>query len=114
MTEVVILKDSRGNIQGYVAEGHSGYGRHGEDIVCAAISVLTQTALLSLNKVCKIREKDIEFRLKDGYLKVMLKGGLGAKARENANLVLETMVVGLESIVEEYPDFITLKYREVD
>lgn len=114
MTEVVIFKDSRDNIVGYIAEGHSGYANHGEDIVCAAISVLTQTALLSLNKVCGIREKDIEFGLKDGYLKVMIRGRLEAKAREWANIVLKTMVVGLESVKAEYPDFITLKYREVD
>lgn len=113
MTEIVVFKD-RNNIVGYIADGHSGYAEHGEDIVCAAISVLTQTALLSLNKVCKIRKQDIEFEMKEGYLEVMLKGVLGPSVREKADTVLETMLLGLESIVEEYPEFITLKYREVD
>lgn len=114
MTEVVVFKDLENNILGYMAEGHSGYGEHGEDIVCAAISVLTQTALLSLNRVCEIREKDIEFELEDGYIRAMLKDGLESVARYKANVVLESMIVGLESVAEQYPDFITLKYREVD
>lgn len=114
MTEVVLFRDSEHNIVGYTAEGHSGYGEHGEDIVCAAISVLTQTALLSLNRVCEIREKDIEFELEDGYIRAMINGDIEAKAREKVNVVLRSMIVGLESVAEQYPDFITLKYREVD
>ena len=38
------------DIIGFSAEGHTGFADRGEDIVCAAISVLTQTAVIGLQQ----------------------------------------------------------------
>ena len=35
-------------IAGFRAKGHSGYAESGSDIVCAAVSAITQTACLGL------------------------------------------------------------------
>ena len=47
MTDVKITKKD-GSIVGVVCDGHTGYGVEGEDIVCAALSSIVQTALLGL------------------------------------------------------------------
>ena len=115
MTRITILKNSDGSIVEYEINGHTGYGAHGEDILCASISILGQTALISLNEVCGIKKNDISYLIDDkkGYLKVSLSLKLSREQREKADIVLMTMVVGLKGLIDIYPDYVTLKYREV-
>lgn len=115
MTKITILRNNNGSILEYEIAGHTGYGAHGEDILCASISILSQTALISLNEVCGIKENDISYLIDDkkGYLKVSLPLKLSIEQREKADIVLATMEVGLKGLINIYPDYVTLKYREV-
>ncbi|WIV10611.1 ribosomal-processing cysteine protease Prp [Proteiniborus sp. MB09-C3] len=115
MTKITILKNRNGSIVEYEIKGHTGYGAFGEDILCASISILSQTALISLNEVCGIKENDIFYSIDDkrGYLKVSIPFELPREQREKADIVLKTMEVGLKGLIDIYPDYITLKYREV-
>lgn len=114
MTEVEVLKKNN-NIVGYIIEGHTGYDVSGKDIVCAAISVLGQTALIALNEVCEIDEEKITYDIIDdrGYLSVSIIGDLDLTERNKADVVFKTMVIGIKNIVENYSKYVTLKYREV-
>ncbi len=114
MTNVKIFRNKNGDILKYEVSGHADYDDHGRDILCAAVSVLSQTTILALNKVCKINENDIEFCIdeKTGYLEVAISKGLKAEQRNNANIVLETMVVGLEDLATQYPKHISLMEKE--
>ena len=47
MTRVTLFREGE-RIYGCRAEGHSGWGEEGEDIVCAAVSVLTTTCVNAL------------------------------------------------------------------
>lgn len=115
MTRITILKNSDGSIVEYEINGHTGFGAYGEDILCASISILSQTALISLNEVCGIKENDISYLIDDkkGYLKVSLPLRLPREQREKADIVLMTMELGLKGLIDIYPDYVTLKYREV-
>lgn len=115
MTKITILKNINGSIVEYEIKGHAGYGAFGKDILCASISVLSQTALISLNEVCGIEENNISYVVDDrkGYLKVSLPNELPNIQREKADIVLNTMEVGLRGLIDIYPDYITLRYREV-
>lgn len=115
MINVKIYKDKDKTISKFQISGHAGYAEKGFDIVCAAVSILAHTTLISLNKVCKIDEDDLDYFIddKDGVFRVSLPNNLDRKRREEANIVLKTMEVGLISIIEAYPENITLKYREV-
>jgi len=115
MTRITILKNRNGSIVEYEIKGHTRYGSFGKDILCASISILSQTALISLNEVCGIEENNIYYLIdeKKGYLKVSLPSELSKSQRDKADIVLKTMEVGLKSLVDVYPDYITLKYREV-
>lgn len=115
MTKITILKNSNDSIVEYEIKGHAGYGAFGEDILCASISILSQTALISLNEVCGIDKNDISYSIDDkkGYLKVSLFTELPKVQREKADIVLKTMEVGLRGLIDIYPNYITLKYREV-
>ncbi len=113
MIKAKIYRDKDDYIRRYSISGHANYDQHGIDIVCSAISALSQTALLSLVKVCGIEEKAIQYTIdeKTGFLDVILPENIEASRLENTQIVLKTLVLGIESIIESYPGYINLKYR---
>ncbi|AFS78988.1 hypothetical protein DUF464 [Gottschalkia acidurici 9a] len=115
MTNIKIFTDQDGSIVQYEISGHADFDEYGKDILCAAISVLSQTTLIALNKVCGIKEKDIAFSVDDesGYLKVSIPKNLEKNIKDKANVVLETMIVGIEDLAYQYPKYISIKKEEV-
>lgn len=71
MTQIKIFRQNK-SIIGFECSGHTGYDVEGSDIVCAAISTLTLTCILGLEKVQK-QNVDVRRDDKKGYLKVVLK-----------------------------------------
>ena len=53
MTRVIIIKKNN-EICEVECDGHTNYGEKGEDIVCASLSSIVQTAVLGLLMVCFI------------------------------------------------------------
>lgn len=98
------------HVLGFRAKGHSGYAERGEDIVCAAVSALTQTAYLGVSELIGI---EAEVFQKGGELRVMLPAGSDPEKREKAELILETMLLGLRSVEEKYSDYLKVIKREV-
>ncbi len=54
MVEVRIREDGRARLSSFFASGHAGWADDGEDIVCAAISTILQSAWLGLSEVAKV------------------------------------------------------------
>ncbi len=107
MTDITITK--KGNsIVDVVCSGHTGYGEQGEDIVCAGVSTLTQTALLGLLQVVAI---NVKFTVDEqtGYLRFTLPQNLTKEERHDADIVLNTMLCGLMDLYEQYSDYINLE-----
>ncbi len=114
MIKVNLYKDRDGNIMRYKIYGHGDHGPYGQDIVCAGVSVLSQTALISLVEVLAIDEDKILYTIdQDGYLDVSLPEDVDYNTKNEIQIVMKTMEVGIKSIIESYPENVTLKYREV-
>lgn len=111
MISVKFYRDNENFIKKYTVEGHANFDEYGKDIVCAAISVLAQTALLSLVKVCGLREDSIKYEIdeKRGFLSVELPIDMETSILENTQIVLESLLIGIESIVESYPEYVKLE-----
>lgn len=107
MTVVRFFKNHQG-IMGFEAKGHAGFADAGQDIVCAAISVLTQTAVIGLEKVVQIKPK-VKVRKKDGYLKCMLPNRLSPEAWKECQIIFQVLQAGLQGIVCEYEDFLRIE-----
>lgn len=91
-------------ITGFELTGHAGYGVEGEDIVCAAVSVLTISTVNSLEQLAKV-ELDIDERpLEGGYLRVELKTD-----NDEAQLLLASLRLGLVDIAQQYRKYIRFK-----
>ena len=108
MTEVKIYKES-GHIIKLEADGHTGYGVEGEDIVCASLSSVIQTALMGLLQVAGINVK-YEIYDTQGYLCFSLPK-LDESQRHDADVILNTMLCGITDLVEGYSDFIELEVK---
>ena len=115
MIKIEIFRDRNNYIKKYTIFGHANFDVHGRDIVCAAISVLSQTALLSLVEVCGLKEESIEYTIDDktGFLDVNLPRNIENGILEKTQIVLNTLVVGINSVIESYPKYVTLQDREV-
>jgi uncharacterized protein YsxB (DUF464 family) len=88
--------------------GHTDYADEGEDIICAALSSIVQTAVLGLMQVAKI---NIEYKVdeEEGYLKATLPNGLTDARRHDADVILETLLLGVADLNQGFSDFIELE-----
>jgi len=105
MTNITIIK-KYDDIKKIVAVGHTGYASEGEDIVCAAVSSVIQTAVLGLMQVAGI---PIEFKEDADIALMEIKiPELEDEDRHNANLILNTMLCGITNLFENYGKYIKL------
>ena len=102
MTEVNIYRDKAGRIVKYKVEGHTGAGAEGNDIVCAAVSAVTQAAIVGLEEVAGIKPK---IRVRNGYLECEVPQLEGQK-RERADVILETMFLSVKNLQEQHGKFL--------
>lgn len=66
MTKIQIFKQ-KGKTQGFIVKGHSGYAEEGFDIVCSAISTLSQSVCVGLENVLNLAP-EIKIDEKSAYL----------------------------------------------
>lgn len=110
MITITVKNNSRGDTREFIIQGHAFAAEPGQDIVCAAVSVLSQTTILALNSLANI---DIEYKIKDGYLQCKLPKDLSKEELYKATLLIDTMLLGLNNIQESYSEYIEIHYREV-
>ncbi len=109
MTKVILSKaDNR--IVKVKCSGHTGYADSGEDIVCAALSSMVQTAALGILQVLQL---DALYTVDDrkGLLELKLPTELTAEESHDAAIVLNTLEAGLRDLWQGYPQFIELEVK---
>lgn len=110
MISILIYRNSDKTIEQFVIEGHAYAADPGKDIVCAAVSMLGQTIVLSLHQIANI---DVEYEIRKGYLECKLPKNLTEKELHKAKLLVDTMLLGLKNIQESYPQYIEIRDKEV-
>ena len=111
MTKVVFYLDEKGNLSGFEASGHAGYGVSGSDIVCAAISALTQATAGGLSEVVKAPVKT-KMDEDTGYFSCMISSSCDEATLSKAQILLVTMKMALTEISRDYPGTIRIIIRE--
>lgn len=111
MTKVVFFEDGDGRLCGFEAAGHARYAESGRDIVCAAISALTQATVLGLEEVACA---PVQTRTDEdtGYLRCMLSGSPKKEALDQAQVLFRTLEKALTAISNDYPGTIRIIIRE--
>ena len=110
-TTVTFVKRSDGALIGYQAEGHTGYAHAGADIVCAAISALTQSTLNGLKNVLKA---PVMFDQDDqgAFIEARLTPEATEEQIEKAQLLLVTLLEALQAIQRDYPRNVRIIFKE--
>lgn len=107
MVKVEITRSvPEGKIISYRSTGHANYDVHGKDIVCAGVSAVTFGTFNSIEALLKIVPKHM---IDHGYLEVTIPGKMESKTSEQVQLLLESMVVMLNTIQESYDEFLTIE-----
>ncbi len=92
MISITLLPNS------FTIQGHADYAQHGSDIVCSAVSALSQTALLGFKKYGNVREK-----LAIGFLDVEF-----YTAGYETEIIYTVMKLGLHQIASQYPQYVKI------
>lgn len=104
MITIVLTHGKTGHIKGFTISGHAdGFvGDQKYDLVCASVSAIALTCALGLQNVLK---KEGIFESRKGWLQV----DLGQEADRQSDLLISTMLCGLNEIHKQYPDKLELK-----
>ncbi len=99
MITVTIRKNKAEEYELVQAIGHAGYASSGYDIVCSAVSVLFINTLNAIEVfTCDKDKMKIVTNEEEGLIDCRFENGLS----KETVLLLDTLVLGLESISEQY------------
>lgn len=101
MIAVKIFRDQTGSVTGYSVSGHANTAPHGQDIVCAGVAALAQTAVLGIERHLG---RNLKIKVASGDLKAELTEAPDALT----DAVLESMILGLTEIAKLYPQNIRI------
>ena len=94
----ITQKKRNGRICGFTIEGHAGYADEGQDIVCAAVSVLSINTVNAMEKFTK--DELLVDAKENGYLDCEVRG----KLSHDCGLLLDTFWLGITEIAKQYGD----------
>ncbi len=98
MTEVRIKRNSKSEITGYTVSGHAMFADAGEDIVCAAISMLTINTLNAMEEFLPDEPMTVKVDRDKGIIDM----GLKEDPTERSELLLKTFYLGMTSLEKKY------------
>jgi hypothetical protein len=110
MTSVTFFRQE-GRLVGFRASGHTGYAEAGEDIVCAAVSALCQTAVLGVQRVIGLPVVETEDESAP-LLELLLEERFDQALERDADLLLRTLEEGVTDISKQHPAFVRVIHRE--
>lgn len=81
--------------------GHAGYAEHGKDIVCAAVTALSQTLIMSVEE---LTDDEIQCEISPGRAEIHYRD-----LSEAGKLLVDSFFIGIERIAEAFPQNVHTK-----
>jgi uncharacterized protein len=109
MIRLTINRLESGLIRSFTLSGHAQFANRGQDIVCAGVSAVSfgaVNAVISLTGVEPMIEQG-----KDGFLRCEIPGNLPEETEEKVQLLLEGMIVSLQTIEKDYGKHIKITFQ---
>ena len=98
MINISIYQNEQDEYTGFRMIGHAGYAERGQDIVCAAVSVLVINTINSIESMTEDRFEDC-IREENGEVDFRI---ISSPVSDSAELLLRSLVLGLKGIRSEY------------
>ncbi|MCR4661817.1 MAG: ribosomal-processing cysteine protease Prp [Clostridia bacterium] len=92
--------------------GHSGYAEYGKDIVCSAVSILSQAAL---NGMMKFSTNEVKYKVdgKSGFLSFEVPNPNSDEEKIRQQTIVETLRIGILGIIDDYKAYVKLEELEL-
>lgn len=107
MVEVTLFLQGN-NLVGIQSRGHSGFAQSGNDIVCAAVSVLMQSLIYGLSEVAKLKSASIHVN----NSVPVIRANWPVEDCEKVSLLTQTISQSLKIIARDNPKHVKI-YSEV-
>ncbi|MCL2253437.1 MAG: ribosomal-processing cysteine protease Prp [Lachnospiraceae bacterium] len=109
MTNIIIKKTENGDFAGFTCEGHTDFKSAGEDIVCAAVSVLTINTINSLDILVK---EPMEVKKNEG--KGFISVTFIQTPTKMSCLLMDSYILGISEILSHYgKKYVQLEFEEI-
>ena len=109
MININIVRDKECFVQEFTVKGHADSVRSGRDIVCAAVSAITYTALGALDELTGIRHYTEEY----GYIRCNMPLDVFGDNKYRAQIILDAMVIGFKQVELQYKKYVSVMDEEV-
>jgi len=106
MIRVIVTRNTSRAVTAFTVQGHAGFDVSGRDIVCAGVSAVTVGAV---NAVEALLSVELPSDMKDGWLDVRIPTQLPADVDIKVQLILESMIVMLQTIQDSYGKYMTIQ-----
>ena len=107
MIKISVAKKN-GVYRSFKCSGHAGFAEYGNDVVCAAVSMLvinTVNAIDELTGCCiSLDENDS----KNGKLAISFPDGTD----EKAGLLMDAMLLGIKQVAEDHDEYVSLNIED--
>ena len=113
MINITIYKTKEHGYKGFDVEGHAGFDETGNDIVCAAVSILVINTIKSIERLTNDKVNLVEDE-KEGVVRLRFTD----KASDDASILIDSMVYGLQDIEDDETNsninsYIDITFEEV-
>ncbi|MBA2873648.1 ribosomal-processing cysteine protease Prp [Thermaerobacillus caldiproteolyticus] len=110
MIKVEIERTDEGKIQAFTMKGHANFAERGQDIVCAGASAVSFGAVNSIIALANVQPRIMQGE-EGGYLRCELPVIEDPAIEEKVQLLLEAMLVSLQTIERDYGKYIRIIQR---
>ncbi|WP_062355491.1 ribosomal-processing cysteine protease Prp [Bacillus kwashiorkori] len=110
MIKVTIYETETDTIRGFTVEGHANFAKRGSDIVCAGVSAVTFGMLNAIEAIAGLT-LEVEQGGEGGYLHWMVPNQLQGETFAKVQLLLQGMLVSLQTIERDYSDYIKITFK---
>jgi uncharacterized protein YsxB (DUF464 family) len=101
----IVRRPSDDAIVAFQFEGHAQFDEPGKDLVCAAVSAIS---VGTVNAVEGVAGVVLGVEVEEGWLDAVVPADLDSVQAERVQVILESMVVMLNTIVQSYGEYIQL------
>src|SRR5699024_183955 len=109
MISITVFRNDH-KITAFELSGHAESGPYGYDLVCAGVSAISFGTVNAIMQICEIN-LEINQEENGRYIYVALPASIDDNTKEKSQLLLEGMIISLQTIEREYHQFIKIENK---
>lgn len=111
MIKLTIKRRADHSIESFELSGHAESGPHGHDLVCAGVSAVSFGTVNAIYTLCQTK-LEIKQGENGGFLRCVVPNHIDKETEEKIQLLLEGMLVSLQTIENDYSKYIKIFEKE--